>query len=74
MNLFKKQKGKKLAERQQKIAKGIAGQILKIQRKVADYLNRKSSNWTDLRWKLLLTAFCLSFGSYCIYLLWQAFY
>lgn len=74
MNLFKKQKEKKLAAGQEKIAEGIAGRILKAQRRIADYLNGISRNWTPSRWKFLLVTFCLNFGSYCIYLLWQAFH
>ncbi|MFN0290131.1 hypothetical protein [Pedobacter helvus] len=73
MNLFKKHKEMKLGSGQEKIAEGIAGRILKAQRRIADYLNAISKDWTPYRWKFLLVTLCLSFGSYCIYLLWQAF-
>lgn len=58
---------------QDRRALGIAVRILSRQRKIADYLNRKTAGVTAKGWLAMLIAFCTLFGSYCLWLLMQAF-
>ncbi len=72
MRLFKKSE-RTLTPRQQHTAQKVAERILSAQRQSADYLNSRTSGISARSWKLLLLAFCLGFGGYCLYLLWEAF-
>lgn len=51
----------------------IAVWLLGLQRKVADWLNRKTSGWSLGLWKAALLGLVLGFGGYCAWLVWQAF-
>ncbi len=73
MRLFKKRE-RTLSDRQENTAIHIAGRILKAQHKAADYLNGKTTGLSGKTWLMLLILFCAAFGSYCLYLLLQAFY
>lgn len=72
MTLFKR-KPKALSAQQEQRANRIAGAILKKQRQAADYLNSRTARVSGKGWLILLILFCATFGSYCLYLLIQAF-
>ncbi|MGM9475264.1 hypothetical protein ACS5PU_02495 [Pedobacter sp. GSP4] len=55
-------------------AEKVAAAILGGQRKLADYLNRRTAGFSSWRWRVLLLGFCLLFGSYSLYLLVAAIY
>ena len=73
MRLFSK-KIKSLTTQQEHHASWIADKILKVQRKIADYLNQKTAVLSCKAWLVLLILFCTAFGSYSLFLLIQAFY
>ena len=73
MSLFKK-RNRQLSAKQEKTAGKLADFILSSQRKAADYLNGRTAHLSALSRLLLLILFCVVFGSYCLYLLLQAFY
>lgn len=72
MKLFNP-KVENLSTSQEKTARKIADKILLKQRKMADYLNRKTEMLSPTTWLMLLIAFCAMGGTYCIYLLSQVF-
>lgn len=51
----------------------IYGQLLKMQQGVADYLNRKTANWSPGKTKVILIVFCLLAGNASLWLLSRAF-
>ncbi|WP_316831830.1 hypothetical protein [Pedobacter aquatilis] len=57
---------------QEKLAARIAASLLRFQRRVADKLNAYTFSWSALRWKIWLFCFCVVFGLYCAYLIWEA--
>ena len=67
-----RQKKLVLDPQQEKLAARLSQQVLAFQRMLADRLNGYTSGWSARFWKMLLMSFCLMFGSYCFYLLWQA--
>jgi hypothetical protein len=67
-------KNKALSVRQEVIAVKVAGRIVRVQRRLADYLNHRTAALRPKTWLLLLTAFCGAFGSYLVYLLVQVCY
>lgn len=73
MSLFAKGQ-KVLPEAQIRLAERIAGRIIQLQRKVADYLNIRTADISAGRWRIMLVAFCLLFGGYSLYLLLAAIY
>lgn len=72
MKLFGK-RWEKLSPRQDVLAAELAGRIVRNQRRLADWLNRKTAGLTVRGWLLILVAFCIAFGSYCLWLLAEAF-
>ncbi|MES2458203.1 MAG: hypothetical protein V4594_21780 [Bacteroidota bacterium] len=73
MRLFQNRKPV-LTGGQEETAGKIAGWILAIQRKAADYLNGRAGQLSARTWKTILFVFCLLVGSYCLYLVISAFY
>lgn len=63
----------KLSDRQEQLATRVAGHIVAKQRSIADWLNHRTEGFTAHRWLLLLGIFCLGIGSYCFWLLLEAF-
>jgi hypothetical protein len=55
-----------------RLSQKIAQRILKIQSKIADYLNERASECPSKKLLLCLLCFCGLFGAYCLYLLLQA--
>lgn len=51
----------------------IYSQLLKLQQRVADYLNRKTANWSPGKTKVILIVFCLLAGNASLWLLSRAF-
>lgn len=54
------------------IAEKIAQKIIDRQRRLANYLNKKTRNISGKIWMAILIGFCTSFGCYCIFLLIRA--
>ena len=54
------------------IAEKIAQKIIDRQRILANYLNRKTRNISGKLWMAILITFCVTFGSYCTFLLIRA--
>lgn len=50
-------------------AEAIAARILRLQTKIADYLNRKTQHWNKASKLIALLIFVLLCGSLCIYLI-----
>ncbi|RQO75600.1 hypothetical protein DBR43_09695 [Pedobacter sp. KBW06] len=73
MNFFKKKKTLSLNAAQQRSAEKIALEILNLQRKVADFLNQKTTHLSARAWLSLLILFCGISASYLICLLTSAF-
>lgn len=46
--------------------------VLKLQSNLADYLNKKTADWSPARLKLLLVIFCLTAGNISLYIISQA--
>lgn len=68
MRLFNRKKVP-LNAAQQAAAQRIADRIMSRQKKLADYLNTKTSGISGRTWLMLLVGFCLVFGLYCLYLM-----
>lgn len=66
-------KEKPLSVGQEKLAVRVAGRILAMQRKTADYLNDRTAKVSAKTWLMLLMGFCGITGTYLIYLLAQVF-
>jgi len=66
-------KEKPLSAGQEKLAARIAGRILSMQRKTADYLNDRTAKVSAKTWLIVLMVFCGITGTYLIYLLVQVF-
>jgi hypothetical protein len=62
-----------MSARQEQVAGRIADSILRYQRHTADYLNRKTVHLSGKARLCLLILFCAVFGSYCLFVLIQAF-
>lgn len=71
MRIFGKAQ-KELPEAQVRLAERIAGEIIRAQRKAADYLNIRTAGFSIQRWRVMLLAFCLLFGGYSLYLVLEA--
>ncbi|MEJ2881503.1 hypothetical protein [Pedobacter sp. GR22-6] len=56
------------------IAAHLSAKVLRAQRRLANYLNRKTARMNAQDWMLVLIGFCLLLGSYCLYLLMQVFF
>jgi hypothetical protein len=72
MRLFRK-KERSMSAGQEQVAGKIAGDILRYQRKTAEYLNRKTAHLSGKARLCLLILFCAAIGSYCLFVLLQAF-
>lgn len=72
MRIFRRRK-QPLSSRQEQVAGKIAGRILLMQRRTADYLNAKASGLSGQTLVAILVVFCLLFGGYCVHLLVQGF-
>ncbi len=59
---------------QDAIARKIAGKILSSQRRVADKINDRFRNLPARNLIVVLVAFGTSFGTYCFYLIINAFF
>ena len=70
MKLFKRNKE---AASHEALVQKIAGNIIGKQHKLAGYLNAKTRNTPAKTWLFILIGFCIIFGSYCAYLLINAF-
>jgi len=66
-------KEKPLSAGQEKLAMRLAGRILSMQRKIADYLNERTAKISAKTWLIVLMGFCGITGTYLIYLLAQVF-
>lgn len=64
---------KALSAGQERFAARMAGRILTVQRRVANYLNGKTARVSTRHWLIYLVCFCLVFGAYLVYLLAQVF-
>ncbi|WP_461789699.1 hypothetical protein [Pedobacter sp.] len=73
MRLFGKTKKEQLSQRQEALALGLADRICGWQRRVSDRLNRMTAGFGRRTWLWLLGIVGISFGSYCAYLIWNAF-
>jgi len=62
-----------LTEGQLRFAGKLAGRILSVQRRLADYLNRVTRGTSPRSWMMMLCCFCLLAGAYLLYLLAQVF-
>ncbi|KIA92248.1 hypothetical protein OC25_17580 [Pedobacter kyungheensis] len=71
---FSGKREKELENGQVRFAEKVAAGILGAQRRLADYLNRRTAGFSARRWRTLLLGFCLLFGSYTLYLLIAAIY
>ncbi len=69
MQLFKR---KNATTSSDAVAEKIAGNIVARQRQLADYLNHKSSALPRRSMAFILFCFCIAFGGYCIYLLYNS--
>jgi hypothetical protein len=74
--MFKRRRNKESKENllQDKMAKGIAGFLMKVQAKFADCLNRGISGISIKRMKVLVVLFCLLWGGLSIYFIAKAVY
>jgi hypothetical protein len=72
MRLFTRGYDKQLRPEQEARAQRIAGGIIDRQKKLADYLNVKTSGISGSSWLWLLIGFCLVFGCYCLKLVLAA--
>lgn len=63
-----KRKAVRLNAAQERWAVKIAGRILGLQLKATLRLNGSTASWSRSRWKLVLVAFMLVMGGYCLYL------
>ncbi|TCC91929.1 hypothetical protein EZ428_09275 [Pedobacter frigiditerrae] len=69
MKLFKR---KQATVSSDAAAEKIAGNITRRQRQLADYLNHKISGVPKKFLASALFGFCVAFGAYCIYLLYNS--
>jgi hypothetical protein len=69
MKLFKR---KQATISSDAVAEKIAGNITRRQRQLADFLNHKISCLPKKSLVFVLFGFCLAFGAYCIYLLYNS--
>nr|WP_121271738.1 hypothetical protein [Pedobacter schmidteae] len=67
MRLFNRKKVP-LNAAQQAAAERIADGIMSRQKRLAEYLNAKTSGISVKTWLVLLIGFCLVFGLYCLHL------
>lgn len=67
MRLFNRKKVP-LNAAQQAAAERIAEKLISRQKRLADYLNAKTSGISGKTWLMLLIGFCLVFGLYCLQL------
>ncbi|WP_461791660.1 hypothetical protein [Pedobacter sp.] len=73
MRLFGKAKKEELSRGQEAFAVRMADRICTLQRRVSDRLNRLTAGFGRSTWIFLLVLGCTGFGSYCAYLVWNAF-
>lgn len=66
MSFFKKRRNVLLTTAQQEVAQRIAEKLISRQKRLADYLNAKTSGISPRSWLWLLIVFCLVFGCYCL--------
>ena len=66
MKSFKREKE---PARQDKIAKHVASHIVKVQYRLADYLNSRAKQLSEKILLMSLILFCVAFGGYCLYLI-----
>lgn len=73
MGIFwKRNKNRALTARQERTADRIALAIVRRQKQVAGYLNRKTAYWNGTSKLIALIVFCLLFGGFSLYLLIKA--
>ncbi len=68
MRLFKRKDHTVIRPQTEALAERIAGRIIRRQSKIAGYLNKKTQHWNKASKLFALLAFCLVFGSLCLYL------
>ncbi len=73
MKLFAKSSATSLTPKQEAMAGRLAQRLTRSQRRLADWLNGKTSGLSVRTWRLLLVLFCILFGTYCLYLLVAVF-
>lgn len=73
MRLFGRRKKLELSKGQEALAVRTADRICALQRRVSDRLNRSTAGFGRRTWIFLLVLGCAGFGSYCAYLVWNAF-
>lgn len=56
----------KLNRDQERLAGRLAGRILRVQRRMADWLNSRTKEFGPKLWMALLAALCAGFGGYCL--------
>lgn len=56
------------------LAGRIAGRMIRLQTRTANYLNRKTAYWNRASKLAALILFCVLFGSTCLYLIIKAFF
>jgi hypothetical protein len=71
MNLFRKKQGDSNI-RQEETAGKIAARIIRVQTRMADYLNSKTRNLSAQAKLMLFVLFCAAFAAINLYLLIQA--
>jgi hypothetical protein len=69
MKLFKREKAMVSSDA---VAEKIARNIARKQRQLADYLNHKIRRVSHKSLVFVLVSFCIAFGGYCIYLLYNS--
>lgn len=73
MKLNVKKRENSLSAGQQQMASNIAMGIVARQRKLADWINKRTGRLSARHWLWLLVLFCVLFGGYSLYLLVSAF-
>jgi len=62
------------ASRSDALAERLAGRIIRCQRRVANWLQRKTQHWNRASKLIALYLFCLLFGGFSLWLLIRAFF
>jgi hypothetical protein len=80
MRFWKRRKTRKslgagfAGRRSDALAERVAGRIVRVQRQVAAWLERKTQYWNKASKLIALYLFCLLFGGFSLWLLIKAFF
>lgn len=80
MGFWKRKKNRKSwgegfgGNRTDALAERVAGRIVRVQRRVAGWLDRKTQHWNKTSRLIALFLFCLLFGGFSLWLLISAFF